>query len=91
MKKKKVKLTARTPKALADVFEPEIKKARGGRLTVRCESKDESVLLAHELKERGWRATPSMGLVWPKDTPGAEMEGAFLVVVSGPSKSKPKK
>ena len=49
-------MTARTAKALADVLEPHLAKT-GGRTSLRCDSEDEAVLLAHEMKKRGWRAS----------------------------------
>jgi hypothetical protein len=74
----------RTAKALADAFEPRLIEKKG-KLNLVCESEDESVLLAHELKKRGWNAEPDACLIGEQDNKGGikGFRGAYSVMVQG--------
>lgn len=74
----------RTPQRLADLLEAHLHKQGGKRMSFACESKDEAVLLAHELTERGWRAKVGVGLVLKND----EWVGADLVDIRAPRKKR---
>lgn len=74
----------RNAKTLADAFEPKLIEKKG-KLNLVCENEDESVLLAHELKKRGWKAEPEICLVGQKDKKGGikDFQGAYSVLVRG--------
>jgi len=74
----------RTPALIADVFEQQLERelwTRRHRLSLACESKEEAVLVAQELKERGWRAKIDTGIMLL--VKGSKV--ATFVVVSGRS------
>lgn len=75
-------MTERTAKRLADGFEPTLRDKRWTRsasVNLICESEDEAVLLAHELKKRGWKAEVTPG--WA----GASLKPVDAVRVTGPA------
>jgi len=76
-------MTERTPQLLADTFEPMLKEkqwARRSRLTLKCDSEDEAVLVAHYLKKRGWKTCADAAIAGPSVN---ELSGCWVVVVSG--------
>jgi len=80
----KTKTPKRTAKTLADLFEPTII-SKNGKGNLHCASEDEAVLLAHELKKRGWKAKVGSGITDLMTTPRV----VDLVILSGRQRGAP--
>ncbi len=76
----------RTPARLADAFEPALLKqkvwTRSTGMNLICESKEEAAALVVELKSRGWKAKPDIGINLKSG------KGVHYVFVSGRSTRK---
>lgn len=81
----------RSKEALADALKDQLEETRG-RLTMRCESHDEAILLAHELRARGWKAVAEMAMIWRAGTDGQPpaMLRVPACAVNGKSKARRK-
>ena len=52
----------RDPKVLAEEFEKHMVQRGIRKMNLKCESEHEAVLVAHELRKRGWKAEPDQAL-----------------------------
>jgi hypothetical protein len=74
----------RTKEALADAIEKHLVDCSTNRQTVQCKTEDEAILLAHEMKKRGWRAeaTTSFAMV------DGELSPADVVRIHGRKRAR---
>jgi hypothetical protein len=56
-------MSHRDVKALADALEQQLRDSGKRKTNLACDSEDEAVLMAHELRKRGWKAEPDQALL----------------------------
>lgn len=66
---------------LADALEGFLR-ANRGKTSCKVDSEEQSVLVAHELKKRGWKASSGRAVLMQTDLKG-EMRLAWVVKVTG--------